>query len=84
LDQKTLNPINYETSLRSRNRTYRDDENRLDEPQKDQIRHIPKGFAKYLLNGSAPKKLARTREFDIEEGYAMPENLFSRRIEQGL
>lgn len=40
--------------------------------------HIPKGFANYLLVGSTPTKRTEAGEFAIEEGYAMPENLFSR------
>jgi len=40
--------------------------------------HIPKGFANYLLVGSTSKKKTDAGEFAIEEGYAIPENLFSR------
>lgn len=42
------------------------------------LMHIPKGFANYLLNGSTPTQSAKTGEFGIEQGYAMPENLFSQ------
>jgi len=30
------------------------------------------------LNGSTPKQSAKAGEFAIEEGYAIPENLFSQ------
>jgi len=39
---------------------------------------LRKDFAKYLLNGSTPKQSGKEGEFAIEEGYAMPENLFSQ------
>jgi len=40
--------------------------------------HTPKGFANYLLVGSTPTKRTEAGEFEIEEGYALPGNLFLR------
>jgi len=55
-----LNPKKLKTSPRSRNRKYREVTIRSQEPQKVQMKHIPKGFAKYLLNGSTLRQSAKS------------------------
>jgi len=46
--------------------------------RKIKLMHTPKGFANYLLVGSTPTKRTEAGEFEIEEGYALPGNLFLR------